>query len=353
MVAKLLPLAPAPSRVHTAGMEEPRGVLEAPSHPDPYAWYARLRVRQPIFFDGTLGSWVVSGPWLVQQALRHAQLRVRPAGEPVPRALQGRTVGEVFAQLVRMNDGAFHARHRPGVDAAAARFGEAQVAAAAEAATRDLAARTEPDALLSAIPVQAMARLLGVPAGELDRTVAWVHDFTQGIAAGAAAAAVERAERAAWALMAQGQREGLPRVQAANRVAFMQQALDATAGLLGNAIRAAHSGPALDAAVRVAEVARIDPAIHNTRRFAAADLELGGHRIAVGQGLVLVLVPECRFGHGAHACPGERIALQIAATALRTLQSIAPLARTFGPARGFRPLPNARIPVWAHERSVD
>jgi len=59
-----------------------------------------------------------------------------------------------------------------------------------------------------------------------------------------------------------------------------------------------------------------------------------------------VLLPDHPFGAGAHACPGERIALQIATTALGTLQSLAPLASTFGALRGYRPLPNARIPVF-------
>ncbi len=62
---------------------------------------------------------------------------------------------------------------------------------------------------------------------------------------------------------------------------------------------------------------------------------------------MLVLVPECPFGGGAHACPGERIALQVATSALRTLQSIAPLAPALGAVRGYRPLPNARIPVFS------
>lgn len=298
-------------------------------------------------FDAGLALWVASGPALVAEALQHPALRVRPPIEPVPRVLQGRAVGEVFAQLVRMNDGGFHARHRPEVEAAIARLDAAAVAQAAEAATRDLFGRCEANALLSAIPVQAMARLLGVAEDELDSTVAWVHDFTQGIAAGASPESVDRADAAAVALMAQGEREGLPRVVAANRIALMQQALDATSGLLGNAIRAALAGDAGDAEELVARVARADPAVHNTRRFAAGPLELGGQAIEEGQGLVLLLVPSCPFGGGAHACSGERIALQIASTALRLLSSLAPLARTFGSVRGYRPLPNARIPVFA------
>ena len=328
-------------------MEEPKHVLAAPAHPDPYPWYARQRVSRPIHFDAGMGLWVVSGPYLVDQALRQPLLRVRPPAEPVPHALQGRSVGEVFSLLVRMNDGEFHARHRPEVETVVMRFDGDSVAAAAEAATRDLQPRCDANALLSAIPVQAMARLLGVAPEERDRTVAWVHDFTQGIAPAASPEAIDRADLAARALMDQGEREGLSRVRAANRIACMQQAVDATAGLLGNAIGAALAeGGDEDAHTLVARVARTDPAIHNTRRFAAADLELGGEHIAAGQGLVLVLVPSCAFGAGAHACPGERIALQIAATALHALRQHAPLARTFGRVAGYRPLPNARVPLF-------
>jgi cytochrome P450 len=346
MVAKLLLLSKRADRDHTAGMEDPRHVLEASRHPDPYGWYARLRVSRPVFFDAGLGLWVVSGPYLVEQGLRHPLLRVRPPAEPVPPALRGRAAGEVFAQLVRMNDGEFHARHRPAVAQSTSRFGEADVAHAAQATVRDLAPRRAANALLSEIPVQCMARLLAVADAELDVTVQWVHAFAQGIAGGASGEALAGADTAARALMAQGERDGLSRVRAANRIALMQQALDATAGLLGNAIHAALRHPWEDAGALVARVAHADPPIHNTRRFAAAALELGGQAIEAGQGVVLVLVPDLPFGRGPHTCPGERIALQIAATALRTLASIAPLERTFGEVRGYRPLPNARIPLF-------
>lgn len=336
-------------------MDVPRHALAAPAHPDPYAWYARLRVSRPIFFDAEIGLWVVSGPYLVEQALHDPALRVRPPAEPVPQALRGTAAGEVFGLLLRMQDGEFHARHRPEVTARAAGFDEAAVARAAEDATRDLAPRCGPDGLLSAIPVQAIARLLEVPSHALDRTVEWVHDFTRGIAPGADAQALLRADAAARALMEQGEAAGLSRVRAANRVAWMQQALDATAGLLGNAIRRrqAAPGPAQDAGELVADVARHDPAVHNTRRFAATEVELGGQCVAAGDALLLVLAggegaPSLRFGAGPHACPGERIALQVAAAALRTLEALGALRR-FGPVRGYRALPNVRIPVFADQ----
>jgi cytochrome P450 len=131
----------------------------------------------------------------------------------------------------------------------------------------------------------------------------------------------------------------------------MQQALDGTAGLIGNAIRRAQalSAPVTDPMALVAETSRCDPAIHNTRRFAAADCELGGHRIARGDGLLLLLVGEpgqpLAFGAGAHACPGDRIALQVAASALQALQDLDALGR-FGPVAGYRPLVNVRVPVF-------
>jgi cytochrome P450 len=237
-----------------------------------------------------------------------------------------------------MNDGAFHARHRPAVAASASRWDDAAVGAATAAATRDLAARMDGNGFLAALPVQAMARLLGVPVAQLDAAVGAVQDFVRGIATGATPAEVDRADAAARLLLAQGEAQGLEPVAAANRIALMQQSLDATAGLIGNAILG-RTG--------VRETLAADPPIHNTRRFAAADLELGGQRIASGAALVVLLVGDgLGFGDGAHACPGERIALGIAQAAVTTLGSLGALA-PFARHTGYRPLPNARIPAFA------
>lgn len=352
-------------------MQQPSHALDAVTHSDPYPWYAQLRAQAPLSFDAALGLWVAADAATVEAAFVHPQLRVRPPAEPVPRGLQGTAAGEVFARLVRMNDGGFHRGHKPAVTAAAQRWPLAQATQAGSAAAQDLLERIGPNALLTALPVQSMARLLGVPAQAWDDTTRWVTQFTQGIAAGADAQAIAVASEAARQLMAQGEAEGLDMVRAANRIALMQQALDATAGLIGNTVLALQREPGLmrfDPAQLVAEIARWDAPVQNTRRFAEQDLELAGRRIAQGQCVLLVLAsanrdaalnpepdrlwperPQRRslgFGAGVHGCPGEALAVAIVAGALPLLSEGGRLDTYFGVPVGYRPLPNARIPLF-------
>jgi cytochrome P450 len=275
-----------------------------------------------------------------------------------------------------MNDGEFHSRHKPAVQQAVRRFSMADVAQAAAAAALAMT-RLEANALLNALPVQAVARLLRIPLDSLNATVRWIEEFVQGIAPGASAQVVARANEAAMQLMAQGEAQGMDAVQSANRIALMQQSLDATAGLVGNTVRLLRARPELVAGESsldawraiVAEVARWDAPVQNTRRFAATDLTLGGQAIAQGQGVLLLLASADRdetlnanpdmfdaarsdrrsmsFGAGTHGCPGESIAIEIAAAGLQALSAERPLNQLFGPCSGFRPLANARIPVFA------
>lgn len=355
----------------------PRDAVEAVTHPDPFPFYRRLREERPLFFDTHLGLWVASSHAAVSEALAHPALRVRPPAEPVPRALQGRATGEVFAQLVRMTDGPFHAVHKLDVERVAQRWTLADVACAAKDAARDLRPRLPANAFIAALPVQTLARLLGVPAGERESTCRWVTQFTQGIAAGADAQALERADAAAAALMDQGRALGLPPVQAANRIAFMQQALDAGSGLLGHVALQLAQDPQLAAAADVSsdamralvrEVERWAAPIQNTRRFAAEAMTLLGQPIAAGQALLLVLASANRddafntqpdrldvhreggrsmgFGAGPHACPGAAIAIEMVAACASWMRAAGQFDHYFGRCTGFRPLPNARIPVF-------
>lgn len=158
---------------------------------------------------------------------------------------------------------------------------------------------------MGVLPVQAMARLLGLPDGLLDDSCRWVRQFVQGIAPGASTQAVALAAGAAEALMDQGRALGLSTVQAANRIAFMQQSLDATAGLMGHTVLMLAQYPDLalladqsPQAMRrfVAEVERHQAPIQNTRRFAADLVVLAGQSIEAGQGVLLVLASANRDG---------------------------------------------------------
>ncbi|MGC1172441.1 cytochrome P450 [Polaromonas sp.] len=358
-------------------MQPPRDAIEAVTHLDPWPFYRSLRQERPLYFDAGLGLWVASSHAAVNAALCHPGLRVRPTAEPVPRALLGTAAGEVFALLVRMTDGEFHAVHKPAAVQAARRWTLADVARAAEDAAADLLPRLEVNDFIAALPVQAMARLLGVPDDLRDDTCRWVRQFTQGIAPTADAQAVALADDAAAALMAQGRALGLQPVQAANRIAFMQQAMDATGGLLGLAAlqlaQAPEQGTAADAsqeAMRgfVREVERWAAPIQNTRRFAAESLTLLGQPVEAGQAILLVLASANRdealnpqaerfdvhrgqgrsmgFGAGPHLCPGASIAIEIVAACARHIRVGGKFDTYFGRSTGFRPLPNARIPVF-------
>jgi cytochrome P450 len=295
-----------------------------------------------LVFDDSQDLWVARGP-AVAQALAHPHLHVRPPAQPVPAALQGTVVGEVFGLLVRMTDGDFHARHKPAVRASAQRWSGQQVHAAATAAARSLWDQVGADDWLWQVPVQAVARLLGVPEPDLPRTVAAVRDFTRAIAPNADASAIAQAQAPVRDLMAQGQAQGLDRVQCANRIALMQQALDATSGLIGNVLVALQrEGAAPDRAL-VERVALAEPAVVNTRRFAVQDLDLAGQGVRRGQCVLLQLGEAgLPFGAGAHECPGRQLALDIAAAAVAAV----PFASRDWTPRGWRPLPNARIPVF-------
>lgn len=354
----------------------PASAIAAVTSADPYSYYARLR-ETPLFFDAGLGAWVASSAETVEQAFAHPALRVRPPAEPVPKALLGTPAGEVFANLVRMNDGEFHRRHKPGVADHARKFPVEGIARAAREAAAALEG-ADANLLLSSLPVGAMARALGVAAPALEATVRWVQAFTQGIAPGADADAIALAGDAARGLMAQGAAEGLDPVRAANRIAMMQQSLDATAGLIGNSVLLLQQRPELGAqACRsdevardfCAEAARWDAPVQNTRRFAAEDTVLAGRAVAKRQGIVLVLAAANRdparnpdpdtfdasrasrrlytFGAGVHECPGQAIAVAIAAAFVRAAWTPQGFGPRFARHTGYRPLGNARVPVFA------
>lgn len=401
----------------------PENILAAAAHPDPYPYYAGLLGGPALVFDAGNRFWVAVHAGTIREALGNPALRVRPGAQPVPPGIVGSPAGEVFGQLVRMNDGPAHEAPKRALQAFLARMDPAHVQARAQAVARAVAAAitgspvsagawldsplrgSSLTAWMTDVPVRTMAGLLGFHDEQCAQVARWTESFTACLsplsgaselqAAGAGAAALrarfsELARQAdarpasALALLQEDARRSgwadsgaLP----SNLVGLLSQTFEATAGLLGNCLLALAARPGLLAPFAestgrpgrwmdlVQEVARHDPAIHNTRRFAAAPATLAGVQLAAGDAVLLVLGAAGRdpqssaqpgefrldrssrtipgFGHGPHQCPGQALAFHIVAGALDGWMRMTSAPSAALPAEWhYRRSLNARVPVF-------
>ncbi len=383
--------------------------LAAVTAADPYPYYARLVAERPFHRDETLGVWVAASAPAVEAVLSSSVMCVRPTSEPVPKAIAGTPMGDVFARLTRMTDGRQQATVKDAVVAAFDPLAMADLAATSECCA-DLLLQTlsvdDPEGLSTfafSLPPVVMATILGLPPDNARQAAAWTRDFVRAIAPGATPDEVARGIPATDAMKEalrsllsvpepdgslfgtftiEGRRRGVDdAVVIANAIGFLFQSYDATAGLIGNTLVAlANNTPVLrDAAANdsrllecvVAEVARHDSPVQNTRRFAAADTAVLGTSVRAGDPVLVLLAAANRdpsvnpdpdrfdpnrkerrsytFGIGGHACPGMRAATMIAQTAVsRLLKSRIDLqGSTELP---YHPSINARIPNFAPTR---
>lgn len=387
---------------HTSDMNHdlapPADAIAAVTHPDPYPWYAVLRHGPALVYDEGLRLWVASRAETVRELLASPALRVRPAAEPVPRAIAGTPAGEVFARLVRMNDGAPHAAHKPVLQRALAGLD----LPSAHAQVLKVATRMPAGALSDscfALPVAGVAHLLGFADEELPRISDWMRDFVACLSPLSSAAQLQAASEAAQALMmrfeqlvaARPARDASllaavrgeagndhSRALLANLAGLLSQTCEATAGLLGNSLVALAREPGLGRTIEsqpellnalVQETARHDPSVQNTRRFVAETTRVAGTALAPGDAVLLVLGAANRdpalnpapanfevtradrqtlgFGYGAHACPGQALACTVAAAGVQALLAAGVDTASLRE-RGwdYRPSVNARIPVF-------
>nr|WP_162589528.1 cytochrome P450 [Variovorax sp. RA8] len=379
-------------------IDPPAGAIAAVTHPDPYPWYARLREGPALARDERLGLWVASRAEVLREGFANPALRVRPPGEPVPRAIAGAPAGELFGQLVRMNDGATHAAHKPVLQKALCSLDLGGVRAAMPRIAAQVPASTVAEACF-AWPVAGVAHLLGFAYEELPVLADWTRDFVACLSPLSTEAQLGTASEAAAALMARFEalvtkrpaHEGsllaavraqgpgdVSRALLANLVGLLSQTCEATAGLAGNSLVALAREPGLGDAIAVRpewlpalveETARHDPSVQNTRRFVAEPTTVAGTRLEAGDAVLLVMGAANRdpllnaqperfllerdgrrmlgFGRGPHGCPGQALACALAAAGVEAL-----LARGLDLAalreRGwhYRPSANARIPVF-------
>jgi len=375
-------------RPHTAGTAA-----------DPYPYYAALRAAGDLVRDTEGGLLVATSLAAVRAVLASPAARTRPADAPVPSAIADTPAGRVFGRLVRMTDGALQSEAKAALQRALASVAPDGLGrAAGREAAGILAARAVgPTALGSEVPVRVMARALGFSGDDRAVARALTAEFVACISPlsgpdqiAAAIVAAERLEAMVARLIENGAPglasavagEMAPLVpgdrmlRVANAIGLMSQTYDATGALVSLALVSlarVPGGRALFAADPVAflrEVARHDAPIQNTRRFFHAPAEVLGTRIEAGQAVLLLLASANRdpegnpdpdrfdpgrnapvsltFSQGAHRCPGEEIALHLAAGTVGALLDAGfdPAAIALGDLV-YAPSANARIALFA------
>lgn len=357
---------------------------------DPYPYYATLVADQPFSYDEDLGMWVAADAATVSAVLAEPALRVRPVAAPVPAQIAGTSAGDIFERLVRMTDGEAQKRFKRAVVTALGTVDVDRVAVvAAERAAYAIERQAPMRELMFGVPIQVLGVLSDLDDPRADNTSALIADFVQCIPSTATPEQSARAATAATAvldllspaldvqgdgLLAQLARAAGPDVEPAtvlaNGVGLLAQTFDATAGLIGNTLVAlargtAHARPG-SMVTLVAEVARHDAPIQNTRRFAAEPVTVADRDLATGDAVLVVLAAANRdpaaneapdefrtdrhdpavftFGAGAHGCPGRLLAITIAATVVDAVLSAGLIPTNVQPFT-YLPLANARIPL--------
>ena len=362
--------------------------LQAATHADPYDYYAGLRRHDGLLFDASLGLWIASRATTVEAVLAHPDCRVRPLHEAVPAAIAQRAAGQVFAQLMRMNEGAAHRCPRAAVEPALAGVSAPQVAAAVQHLSGDA---TQLDDWMFRVPVSVIAHLLGIPVEQLKRVAELTREFVACLSPLSDEAQLRNAdlgasqlrqmfsdvleETALLAAIRSGEWVGAD-VLNANLIGLLSQTCEATAGLIGNTLVTLARRPDLLEQVQrtptlamalVEEVARYDAPVQNTRRFVAQRCTIGGQVLEGGDTILVLLASANRDGHanpdpdrfllerpqrrtfsfgvGRHQCPGQQLALTLASQVILALLQRQPV---FPVPFSYWPSLNGRIPRFLH-----
>ena len=378
--------------------------FEAATHPDPYAYYRQLRQHSELSFDAGPGLWIASSARAVKAIAAHPDCRVRPLAEPVPGAIAQGPAGQVFGHLMRMNEGERHACPRRAIAPVLASIGAASIADSVE---RVFGSLDDPlddlNALMFSLPVSVMANLLGFAPGQWHEVAAHTRDFVACLSPLSDSAQLQAADGAAVrlgalfnGLLSDGGQQCAVLQQIysqhltgawpgrdaviANLTGLLSQTCEASAGLIGNTLVALHKHPGLLqqvlqapqlAPALVAEVARHDSPVQNTRRFVAARCTIGDCVLEAGDSVVLLLASANRdpwanpdpdsflldrparrtfsFGYARHECPGQQLALSIAAHTFQALLRLQPAFNAEDLLWRYLPSLNGRIPSFYHQ----
>ncbi len=319
---------------------EPAHVRAAPSHADPYPFYARLVSGKPIYREGVAGPWVAVSAAAANAVLTSRLCLTRPLVNRVPEPLVGTPVAEIFSRLVRMNDGEIHCPLKSTVAAVLESVSQQRIADLTSHLAKELAAILRPEEdleglnqLATALPSQVIMTLLGVPPASFSDVAGWMGNY--GAAATAAVTGVPQLTPAILQAGAESSTRllnlfgtmlaALPdddgsllamlsrqaslsgRLDAgmviANGIGLMAQGFAGTSALIGSSLVALARHAEAAAAVRsdrsllrafVHEVLRFDPVTHSTLRFVASDGIVAGQVMRANDMIIVTLAAASR-----------------------------------------------------------
>lgn len=385
----------------------PKNPILAVCHSDPYPYYQSLLDSPALLFDAELKLWIASRAEVIEEIFTNPHCAVRPSAELVPKAIAASSAGEVFADLIRMNEGSKHERPKLAMQLALSSLDLSNTAERSRYFAALLAKRhalTDGAALngwMFDLPVYVVGDLLGFPESALPQLAVWMADFVRCLSPLSSEVQLAAASNAADALLLSfGQMLVSTSVQSAslvsrilheaklvgwdnlnaivaNLIGLLSQTYEATAGLIGNSLVTCLTHPHLQIETGtdagklnslVEEVARFDPAVQNTRRFVNQTTRIAGVEIKAGEAILLVLAAASRdpqanpapndfmlerterrvfgFGHGRHQCPGQKLAYSITAAALEYLLESELNLSPDALQWTYRPSLNGRIPVF-------
>ncbi|MET3134810.1 cytochrome P450 [Oxalobacteraceae bacterium GrIS 1.11] len=298
---------------------------------DPYSFYEHLRTDFGLYYDEVLQLWVASSAADVTAVLSHASFRVRPATEFLPHTLLESTAGNIFGNLVRMNDGEKQSSLKRMVSTALDSLNPSKVQTKAEYWSERLYQEISPNDsgtglrdFCYCLPTYVMGDLIGVPEDELMQVTQWIGEFIRCIAPGGSVEQIAVGLRAAKRLHAcmstQLERSGsgntggnllsiLAEISKneksitveqiiANSIGLLTQTYEATAGLISNSVLMLGRTPVLLTSIReesqliqnlILEILRFDPSIQNTRRFVVTDDIIAGQKMRAGDAILLIV----------------------------------------------------------------
>ncbi len=375
---------------------------------DPHRILRPLRERGPLHRD-TLGVWLVTGHALARAVLTDTHMGRDPRqwrGYASLRPyLADSTLEQTVERWMLLNDGSAHTRMRRlaagAFTPAATRLLEQQVTATADALI-DALPKDRPFDLMrdfaQPFPVRVMGDLLGLPAGDFDRSKAWSDALAMVVEPAATRAVREQSDRAAAEMLdylcgVVASRRHHPRDdllsdmlarQACDRTATDDELLanlmllfvaghETTTNLIGNGMLSLMSHPLQLARLRaepslmpqaVEEMMRFEGPVSVVARIAHQSCRVGDLTIAPGDLLYCLTAaanrdpkvfldpdafdvgrernPHLSFGGGVHYCLGAPLARLEGAVAFRRLLArFAHLRRTDSDV-AWRPLVNLR-----------